>query len=197
MLGLLTTLSAQKEHQTLFSKARVVGGFGGPILEFGLTDGEYSGTYTGGGGGVIVDNFFLGGYGMGGTDLVEQLIDGIEDIELGLGHGGLWLGYTPLSMKVAHPFVSCRLGWGAVDITYNEDQDDFDYTDAVFVVTPEAGIELNVFRWFRIAGTVGYRFVEGISDKSRIGKNSLDGMTAGLTFRFGSFGRWWSNRWDD
>ena len=54
-------LTAFAQHETLFGRARVVGGFGGPIMEWGL--GNDLNTSVGGGGGVVIDNFFLGGYG--------------------------------------------------------------------------------------------------------------------------------------
>ena len=30
--------------------------------------------------------------------------------------------------------------------------------------SPELGVELNIFRWFKIAGTAGYRQVTGVNE---------------------------------
>ena len=57
---LVTGMSAQ--HETLFNRARVVGGFGAPLLEMGINNNLN--TSVGGGGGVVINNFFIGGYGL-------------------------------------------------------------------------------------------------------------------------------------
>ena len=61
------TLAVNAQHETLFNNARVVGGFGAPIVEMGL--GNEMTTAVGGGGAVVIDNFFIGGYGIGSVDL--------------------------------------------------------------------------------------------------------------------------------
>ncbi len=184
-VAFLMGLFVQAQHETLFNNARVVGGFGGPIVEMGL--GNDMTTAVGGGGAVVIDNFFIGGYGIGSIDF-ERLIeeDNIDQIEL--GHGGFWLGYTLAPHRVFHLYTSARLGWGAVGIDVSDDSVFPDNTDNVFVVTPEVGLELNVTRWFRVAGTVGYRFVDGISENSPYKADAFDGALANLTFRFGWFG---------
>ena len=173
--------------QTLFNRARVVGAFGGPIVEFSEINGE-SITASGGGGGLIIDDFFIGGYGMGSFD-IKDLTDDNEEIKMDLGHGGFWIGYTFRSHKLVHIFASTKLGWGGLDI--NIDETGYSAVDNIFVTTPEVGIELNVFRWFKIAGTAGYRNVSGVNNNVT-GKSNEDfsGLTGTLTFRFGGFGDW-------
>ena len=53
------------------------------------------------GGAIVIDNFFIGGYGMGSVDF-DRLFDGqtINDIEI--AHGGIWLGYTLFPYKLIH-----------------------------------------------------------------------------------------------
>ena len=184
-MALLLGLAVQAQHETLFNNARVVGGFGAPIIEMGL--GNDMTTAVGGGGGVVIDNFFIGGYGVGSIDF-ERLIEDDDIQEIELGHGGFWLGYTLAPHRVLHLYTSARLGWGAVGIDVSDNSSFPDNTDNVFVVTPEIGLELNVTRWFRVAGTVGYRYVDGISDNSPSKSNAFDGTLANLTFRFGWFG---------
>jgi hypothetical protein len=55
-------MSAQQE--TLFGNVDVWGGFGGPIFEISSIADE-SIVSVGGGGALIMDNFFFGGYGIG------------------------------------------------------------------------------------------------------------------------------------
>lgn len=183
--SLLATF-ALAQHETIFNNARVVGGFGGPIIEWGLSNDLK--TSYGGGGGVVIGGAFIGGYGMGSIDL-EGVIDGqdIENIEL--GHGGLWLGYTFKPYKLVHLWSSAKIGWGAVNI----DTDNFDpfndrINDQVFVLTPELGLELNIFKWFRVGGGVGYRWVNGTDGKGQYDNETFSGAVATMTMRFGWFG---------
>lgn len=184
-VALMLGFALQAQHETLFNNARVVGGFGAPIIEMGL--GNDMSTAVGGGGGVVIDNFFIGGYGVGSLDF-ERLIEDDDIQEIELAHGGFWLGYTLAPYRVLHLYTSARIGWGAVGIDVSENSSFPDDTDNVFVITPEIGLELNVTRWFRVAGTVGYRYVDGISDNSFYKSNAFDGTMANLTFRFGWFG---------
>lgn len=178
-LTLIWTVQAQEE--TLFDNLNVHGGFGGPILEIGLADNIS--TAVGGGGGVLVGDFFFGGYGMGNTQDNEFSHDGnIERLDL--GHGGLWLGVYAPSDKVIHFYGSTRLGFGEIDNA--EDEGIFtDIEDNVFVLTPEAGLEVNIAPWFRLVGTVGYRWVTGAEDNRFYSGEDFSGAFAGLTFRFG------------
>ena len=191
-MAMVGQVSGQQE--TLFGQARVVGGFGGPIVEIGLNNNLN--TSVGGGGGIVMKNFFLGGYGMGSFDFGD-LVEGNEALEgLELGDGGLWLGFTIPSHKVVHFYGSSRVGWGALDINFENSR--FDDLDNVFVITPEIGIEVNLTRWFRLAGTFGYRIVEGANESLGYSDDDFSGTFTGITFRFGGFGgnRWYSS-YDD
>lgn len=181
-----------QNQETLFAKSRVVGGFGGPIVEYNFANDDTQ-VSVGGGGAVIVGDFFLGGYGMGSTS--QSWIQDVEPFELDLGHGGFWIGGTYPSHKLIHFFSSAKIGWGAVNIRFYDD--DVQIDDNVFVLEPEAGIELNIFRWFRIAATGHYRWVDGIDPNlSGVDRDYYNGFGANLTFRFGGFGNNW-NRWEE
>lgn len=173
-----------QESQTLFKNSRIRGGFGGPIFSWSKANGK-TGFGAGGGGGVVLDNVFIGLFGMGETfDRVN-----IGQDQIALGYGGLWLGYTIPSHKILHLYTSVKIGAGGVAITDFQDDWEFedDWTDATLVVVPEAGLELNIARWFRLGGTVGYRFVNGFEGWSGYDKNDLNAPVYALTFRFGWF----------
>jgi hypothetical protein len=176
-----------QEEEVVFDKVTVHGGFGGPLVEMTWMNGQ-SGVMAGGGGGVILNSFFFGGFGQGGS-FAEQVINNRE-YPINFGFGGLWVGYVVPSPKAIHFFSSVKIAGGGVSIT--EGRDDHGntlYDDAVFVLQPEAGVEVNLFKWFRIALTGNYRIVSGIQSDNFSGLSNSDfnagGMT--LTLRFGKF----------
>ncbi len=184
MLGMFS-LSLMAQHETIFNKARVVGGFGGPIVEFGLNN--KLNTSVGGGGGLIINSFFIGGYGLGSVDF-DQLIE-TDDVDvLDIGHGGFWLGGTFRPHKVIHAYGSARIGWGAVNVELNDTGQTWRDLDKIFVLTPEIGVELNLTKWFRVAGTVGYRYVSGTNEARGYTDDDFSEAIAGVTLRFGWFG---------
>lgn len=191
LIGVLTAQS----HQTLLGRSPLNGAFGAPIYEFTIKDGIQGGV--GGGGGLVFRNFFLGAYGVASLNGIEDLLE-IEDLnKLDLSHGGLWLGYTPASYSVIHPYGSVRAGWGVLDLDFDAPSLEFDDLDQVFVITPEAGLEINLTKWFRVAGTVGYRHITGVNDSTPGAvTDNLTGLIGGVTLRFGWFGNNHRNNWN-
>lgn len=185
-LAALWSCALSAQHETLFGRARDIGAFGGPIVEMGLNNDLN--TAVGGGGAIVIDNFFIGGYGVGSVDF-DALIENDEIDQIELGHGGFWLGYAFPSYKVIHLYGSGRVGWGGVGIDVSDNSNFPQDVDNVFVLTPELGLELNLTRWFRVGATYGYRFVKGVNEDLGYYKaDSFDGSMLNLTFRFGWFG---------
>ncbi len=183
VLTMAVCLSLSAQHETIFGNGRISGGFGGPMVEMGLREGF--GTSFGGGGGIVFGNIFLGAYGLGAVDL-KEVLENDEIDRLELAHGGLWLGLTYPSWKAIHLYGGARIGWGGVNISLtNPRRSDF---DQIFVATPEMGAELNLTRWFRIAGTAGYRWVTGSASNASYKDSDFSGPVATVAFRFGWFG---------
>jgi len=84
------TLEAQRT-QTLFGRAQSIGAFGGPIVEYHYTSGDLD-VLAGGGGALIINDFFIGGYGVASAPSSVFDIPDIQSLEF--AHGGLWLGGT-------------------------------------------------------------------------------------------------------
>ena len=185
LLCLASTYILQAQHETLFNRARVVGGFGSPIFEWGL--GGKTNTSVGGGGGIVIENFFLGGYGLGSVDF-DELFDNGEIQNMEIGHGGFWLGFTINPYRVVHLYSSARIGWGALNIDFRDGGVSYSDLDKVFVMTPELGVELNLTRWFRVVGAVGYRWVNGVAATPEYESDEFNDAIASLTLRFGWFG---------
>lgn len=179
------SLFAQEQQtETLFKNSHLRGGFGGPIFSWSQSNNK-TGYGAGGGGGVVFDRLFIGLFGMGET--FERPAVGTQ--QLALGYGGLWVGYTIPSHKLLHLYTSMKIGGGGVVLTDFEDNWEYheNWTDATLVLVPEAGVELNVARWFRLGGTIGYRFVDGFRGWDTYGENDLNAPVYALTMRFGWF----------
>jgi hypothetical protein len=190
LLTIFSTVSlfAFSQQETIFNRANNISGWGGPMLEISTINGETV-VDVGGGGALIIDNFFFGGYGLG-TD-APNLTFGEENYDIDFSHGGLWLGYTAIPNKVVHIYSSLRFGWG--DVNLRDDEGDKKFSDNMMVIAPEIGIELNVTSWFRLDLTGGYRFVSGVDGLPELSGLTDDSFTspfAAVTFRFGGFGDW-------
>lgn len=190
LLAIFSTISilAFSQQETIFNRANNISGWGGPMLEISTINGETV-VDVGGGGALIIDNFFFGGYGLG-TDAPNITI-AEETYDIDFSHGGLWLGYTAMPNKVVHIYSSLRFGWG--DASLIDSDGDKKFSDNMLVIAPEIGVELNVTSWFRLDLTGGYRFVSGIDglpEASGLDDDSFSSPFAGVTFRFGGFGDW-------
>lgn len=171
------------QSQTLFSDADIYGGFGGPIVEFSGFNGDLI-TSIGGGGGVFLDDVFIGGYGMGSLEMRDPSVD-LENFRMNMGHGGFWLGYANKQHRLTHIFASTKLGWGSIDVDFRGEGER--PSDNIFVINPEVGMEVNLFRWFKIGGTVGYRLVTGVNEIDTHSNSDFNSITGALVFRFGWF----------
>lgn len=169
----LTVAIAQEdgEPKFLFEGADIsLSGFGGPIIEFSMIEGDFA-VLNGGGGAVLFNqSFFIGGYGLGLStnhmrpDLID--ITGIERPRVSFGHGGFWLGYIHNPKNAIHFGASAKLGWGQISV-YDEffnyaEFDNFSGRDNIFAVNPQIEIEANFTSWMKVNIGVGYRLVAGI-----------------------------------
>ena len=182
-----TALFAQKD-ETMFSDVDRIGGWGAPIFEYTNLDKDVN-VVSGGGGALVLNDFYLGGYGMGtATYTADNLL---ADETLKFKHGGFWIGFTPMQRKVVHPYASVKLGWGKANYKSIENISGSELASQrsnLFVTTPEAGLEVNVFSFFRIAATASYRWVNGFDATGGFQDDDLSSFGATLTLRFGGFG---------
>lgn len=183
LVCILGALISSAQTETLFSKTDVRwGGFGGPIVELSYINDDPV-VDVGGGGGVIISDFFIGGYGMGsdaGTLQIEE-----NSYDLTFGHGGLWLGYSYKPNKLIHPYVSLRFGGGELEA---ERLDGQRFSESFIAFSPDIGLELNLATWFKVVASAGYRITNyGGDGIPGIDDSDVDSFTAGLTFRFGAY----------
>ena len=185
---LVTTALFAKKDETMFSDVNRIGGWGAPIFEYTNLNKDVN-VVTGGGGALVLNDFYLGGYGMGTATYTAD--NTLADETLKFKHGGFWIGFTPLQRKVVHPYASVRLGWGKANYKSIENITGSELASQrsnLFVTTPEAGLEVNVFSFFRIAATASYRWVNGFDATGGFKDDDLSSFGATLTLRFGGFG---------
>lgn len=178
----VTGLRAQdSDIQTLFSGSTRISGFGGPLMSFTTINGQFA-HMMGGGGGVLLGDFFLGGYGEGLTNSIP-----VNGNRLEFGHGGFWTGYSFMAARPLHPTVSAQIGWGSVS-EHDPDYTYFGTPDNVFVFNPAVELEMNFTKFFRLGVGVHYRIVTGANPEiSTLTNSDLSGPGALLTFKFGWF----------
>lgn len=185
----LTTSMAQTE--TLFNDNIDYGGFGGPMIEFSQINGTTVAD-VGGGGGLVINNFFVGGYGLGNEGASVTFEEELYDIDF--GHGGFWFGLATPQHKLIHAYASFRVGWGEVELKRDGDRE---FEDNLLALAPELGLEVNVTDWFRLGLSGGYRSVSGIDNLPVLDNSDFTGVYGAITFRFGGFGDYTNYSDDD
>jgi len=176
----ITSIAQENDGiEVLFGQATKVRGFIGPVFELTSIADEFTGM-AGVGGGVMLDNFFLGGCGVGLIDNTQIT----QDVQL--SYGGLLLGYTFLSNKTLHPSISALMGMGSVsspDYLFDDDN--------VFVLSPTIELEINFTRFLKVSVGASYRFVGAVSENGAMLENynnrDFSGPAGIISFRFGWF----------
>ena len=182
------SLPAAAQEETLISGNIESGGFGGPVVKMTTINGENA-ILVGGRGGWIINHSFIlgaGGYGLV-TDVDAKVTDSVHQF-VEMGYGGIELEYIASSNDLVHLSVGVLVGGGGIGYK-REDSDAFNSPykkNAFFVLEPNANVNLNVTRFFRIAAGISYRYVSGL--KSVVSTNNdLSGPSGVLTFKFGKF----------
>lgn len=157
--------------RTLTGRVRTSHHFSSPVLKGTRINGA-TGLLIGGRGAVLYDHSF--GIGGGGFTLVSG------DGETTLSYGGPALNYIFFPESVVHFDVGLMAAWGRGGERLGEFR-------SIFLLEPEAHVEINVTGSIRIALGAGYRHV---FERGR-GQTSTSSALSGVTFmgalRFGNF----------
>jgi hypothetical protein len=155
-------------------------------MQFTSVAGEF-GHMMGGGGAVLLNDFYFGGYGLGLTNAIPDYVNDNANDRLTLGHGGFWIGYSLFGDKPIHLSISSLIGWGEFGIMQYDGYYPF-VRDKIFVLSPTLEVELNLTRYFRIGAGATYN-IYTLVDENLHGYKSNDLSSPGgfLSFKFGWF----------
>ncbi|TVQ66225.1 MAG: hypothetical protein EA360_06240 [Balneolaceae bacterium] len=190
ILFLSPDLQAQ-QSETLFSGSVRHGGYG--ALFHGVTSLNGQATYLKGSKGAWVIRFDNGNalhVGFSGYrsdqnfDVVNWRESGNEIPELKTNYGGFELEYTIRSLDLFHFGFQTLVGSG--DVRYQNGSSFDKKSDNFFVVQPGASLYVNVTSWFRISGSVLYRYASNVN-LAGTSDTDLSGLSVAAGLRFGKF----------
>ena len=185
---ILLAVPAFAQEETLLDTEIQSGGYGGPEVKISPMLGA-TGILVGGRGGWMINHAFMiggAGYGLVNDIRVNNVTVNGRPAFLGFGYGGLALEYTGNYEKLVHYTVGLMIGGGGVeyrDSIYNFHDENW---DAVFVLEPSVGVEMNITTFFRFGVGVSYRYVSGVNTFGLTNKD-LSNATATITLKFGTF----------
>lgn len=192
------------EIVTLVSNSNHIGGYGAFSMRyFGIDNRD--GIMLGGRGGIIIGHGIS--FGLTGTGFLTQPVyDPIvgDDAMIVGGYGGIYIEPILLPRFPVHIALPLTIGGGGIgyNVTRYDDNHwdnwDEDYTNGrgFLLIEPGIEVEFNVMRHFRLAVGASYKFTSNIelrynnsgSYNTRIiAPDALNGLTAGVTFKFGVF----------
>lgn len=180
--------------KTLFGgKHKANGGYGALMFNYGDMAGE--GVFLLGARGSWVFNHSfsmgIGGYGITNAVGYDFYNTSNNQLLINGGYGGLFIEPIIASRWPIHIALPILFGVGGIaygEVSYADGDywTDAAYTDVVLVVEPGVSIEMNVTKFFRLGLNATYRYFQGVT-YAGVGKESLNGISGGLTMKFGKF----------
>lgn len=180
------------EMQTLFGRVDSYGGYGAISLNYSQIDNADALLIGGKGAWVVGHNmaFGIGGYGF--------FTDYVYDTNLNLntnyqgGYGGFYFEPIILPKFPAHITIPIFIGVGGIAYVSDINLDDNEWETAVednsafVVVEPGVELEMNMFKYFRMAFGVYYRYTSDVNLQN-IDPDILHGLSYGITLKLGKF----------
>lgn len=185
-----------KEYRTLLDQSAGNGGYGALTLGYTMIDGR-NGLLMGGRGEWIIGHGL--GLGFGGYGFINDPTYNVDDnlyYSLTGGYGGFVIEPIIMGRWPVHIALPVLLGAGGVALTSYSDEvfmqlEPYDVfledASAFLVAEPGIELELNMVRWMRLAFFGSYRFTTNIVSMGSINDKAINGWSAGITFKVGSF----------
>lgn len=180
VLLLFVSISFAASAQDL-TKIRLDGGFGGPIFNSSLIASKPTFAIGGGGAMVLNNGLFIGGFGIGTSDLVT--VDSkYDNYKLQVEYGGLWLGHIKRLKSNYRITTSLKTGFGAAKL--KNDKLKQLYYDGLVVFSPEISIGKRINYYSSIELGVFYNIFTGINFQDYHNKD-FSNLGISLMFKFG------------
>lgn len=185
----------KNEIQTLFGKNKFSnGGYGGFGAGYTVIDNKDAIVTSGRAAWVIGHGLALG---VAGTGFIndfhyDPLIN--DDVNLTGGYGGFFIEPILFGRLPVHLTLPVVAGIGGIAYTRSHfTTDPWEYqdvwvedTETFLILEPGIELELNILRFFRIAGGISYRMTSEIK-LIDTAPDVLNGLSAGISFKFGKF----------
>jgi hypothetical protein len=184
-----------REIKTLFGQNSMTkGGYGGFGGGYSVIDDRNGAVMSGRAAWIIGHSLALGFAGTGFINEFEYTSNLDRNANLTGGYGGLLIEPIMFPMSPVHMAFPVIAGFGAVAYTTTPaDADPWSYptprveeTGTFLIVEPGVEIEMNVFKFFRLAFGLSYRFTSEIQ-LMNTPPDALNGIAAGVSFKFGKF----------
>lgn len=177
LIGTLAATTFAQKEETLFGRSglRLTGVWGASTTNLTFFDDDFV-VLTGGYGGLEFGKNIFVGWGGYRTTSDFNIGSDIQNRDLNISYNGAMIGYSPRARKAIHPKFTLLAGGGSLRVRGGD-------SDAIIVVEPAIGVELNVFRWFRFGLDGGYRFVTNTDQL--ITDSAVSAPYGQMTFKFG------------
>jgi hypothetical protein len=176
--------SQEPAPSALGSRLSDFGGFVGLDLRFGDMLDEFA-AFVGAEAMLLLRQRVYLGIRGGGLSTSNVTIPGGGSTSevMGMGYGGLVVGYVFVTRSLADVNLDATLGAGGVGVRDSNDEKDW---DPVFVFEPSATVDLKLARIARIGFGASYRFV-GDVDVPGLRDADLRGIAGLVRIRVGRF----------
>ncbi len=176
----------QSEMKTLLSDGARISAFGSINGGVNLFNHTYVG-YIGGDGALVLNNFYLGGYGSRNVGFHEVYPEDeyYADKKLGLSQGGIMAGVSFGSKKMLQYAVGGQIGWGHLSLRDNTDKKILT-RDRVNIFTPTFQAKLNITSYMQLCLGASYQFLIGV-DFPKLEDRDFQGLCGSISLRFGWF----------
>ena len=186
-LTFLPLTAQEKNDETLISGEVESGWSVGSYVGLSVFEGQTSITDGFRADWIINGTWFVGwhNYQSIGSNLEAPISTDVDKITMDIEYRGVLIGRMFNSKKLFHWGIEGFIGWGDIDYHHENGNKEWD-EDYFYTAQPSLLAEVNVLHRFRIMGSFGYRFVQGV-DLEGLNNSDINGLLGGITFRFGRF----------
>jgi hypothetical protein len=204
-ISCLTMISAQNEDKefksddfkTIFG-GKKIGGYGSLGAGYTQIDNKDA-IILNARGGVVLGHILA--LGLTGTGFMNEKTDNPalnESVSMVGGYGGFFIEPIIFPRYGVHLSFPVTAGMGGISYTtFNDQKDEWHQNNDIvtsqtfFIVEPAAELELNLFKFMRMAIFVSYRYASNLSqgwiEQTGTSKTALNSFSAGMEFKFGKF----------